>query len=96
MAARSWSGEDDLVAMYISNFGTTKLPCTVEEAADRIGKTLASLLMRVKNFDSHYGRPGLCNYGIRPEQLDEHYGHLDEPELRRLVLRHLGLAELVP
>ncbi len=84
-----WSECDDLAALYLYKHGTTHIGLSLENLARRFGIGIASMKMRVKNFQSADGGPGLPNVAGQSRSVLARFGGLPEAELRGKVLECL-------
>ena len=101
MADHCWSEDDDLVAFYLSRYGTRFLgmgEAAIAKALSRrpppngcraVDMPEGSLRMRISNFDYLDGRPGLENYAAQSFRTYEKYKNATVVELRPIVIRVL-------
>ena len=58
-ARHHWTENDDLVAIYIYKHGTENLDISVEQIAEKLGMSTASMKMRIRNVKSADVKTGL-------------------------------------
>lgn len=85
----NWTQEDDLIVLYLFNFGTHNIPYTMDEIAENRGMTLGSLRMRIGNMRAVAGQGGLAHFGIITQQVYAEYNAIPEAELREIAFPEL-------
>lgn len=85
----NWTHEDDLIVLYLFNFGTNNIPYTMDQIAVNRGMTLGSLKMRISNMRAIAGQGGLAHFGIITQQVYTRYNTRPEAELRQIAFPEL-------
>ena len=84
-----WAEGDDLAALYVSRYGTTGLPYSVETIATDRGIQPGSFDMRVRNFKAIEGEGRLTNYAKQTESVYQRFRLKSMEELRRIAFPEL-------
>lgn len=87
-----WTTEEDLVALYLARWGDEYLELSIQEIAERLGLKVRSLEARIQNFRGLAGQSGLSHAAHQSRQVYQTYQHLDEAQVRHLVLATLQSA----
>ena len=80
-----WTEQDDIVALYFYKFGDLGLTSSLATVGERRGMGGGSLRMRVGNFRAIAGGGRLDHAALQSRVIYEKYGHLSEPDLRKLA-----------
>jgi hypothetical protein len=89
MKRHSWTESDDLVALYLYRFGLKRGAPSVEEFAEALGISVASMKMRIANFRAIKTGSGLGHCANQSIAVYNNYRNTGETELRALALRVL-------
>lgn len=89
-AQHHWTEDDDLVAVYLYKHGTAHLGISVEEIAQKLGMSTASMKMRIQNVKSADAGTGLPHSSKQTGSVLDRFGGLSEAELRAKVKRCLA------
>ena len=81
-----WTEDDDLVAFYLSRYGTRYLPLMEAGISKVLGMPEVSLIMRQSNFKYLHSGVGLRNVAMQSRRIYENYRHIAEITLRPMVL----------
>lgn len=82
-----WTKEEDIVVLYLSKYDVESLEYTKQELSDRMGMSLASLDMRIKNFHALAGKAGLNHYSKTTSAVYQEYKDLPQSVLRDKVIK---------
>lgn len=84
-----WTGEDDLVVLYLYRFGTEDLPYTIGSIARERGMSSASLRMRIGNMKAVAEGGGLGHYGKITEAVHSKWKSASKARLRAIAFPEL-------
>jgi hypothetical protein len=82
-----WTEDDDTITLYLYKFGDICLPFTLDKVADRLGKPIDSLKMRMANIRYVDKKVGLANVAKQNENIYYKHNGMPETGLRTLVLK---------
>ncbi|HEV2964409.1 MAG TPA: hypothetical protein VG649_21455 [Candidatus Angelobacter sp.] len=91
-AQHRWTERDDLVAVYIYKHGAANLGMSVEEIAQKLGMSTASMKMRVQNVKSADVGAGLNHIAEQTRSVLSHFDGWSEAKLRAKIKTHLATA----
>jgi hypothetical protein len=87
-----WTEADDVTAVYLYKHGPAHLRIAVEEIAQKLGMSTASMKMRIQNVKSADGGPGLPKFSKQTRSVLSRFGGSPESELRAKVKKYLRSA----
>src|SRR5437764_12204927 len=87
-----WTERDDLVAVYIYKYGTANLEMSLEETAQKLGMSAASMKMRIQNIKSADVGCGLTHIAKQTRSVLSRFDGWSEAKLRATVRTHLAPA----
>lgn len=82
-----WTKEEDIVVLYLSKYDVDGLGCTKQALSNRMGMSLASLDMRIKNFHALDGKGGLPHFSKTTSTVYQEYKDLPQSVLRDKVIQ---------
>lgn len=85
MKKHRWSKEDDIVAFYLYKFGTKNISISINDIANKLGISTASIKMRIANYKALDKGKGLDHYAILSKKVYEDYNSYSETDLRRII-----------
>ena len=85
-----WTECDDIIALYIHNYGTSLLSLSLDDIASMLAISVGSMKMRIQNFQSIAGGRGLPNAAKLSRSVFTRYSQLPESELRSKATGCLG------
>lgn len=85
MKKHSWIEKDDIMILYIYNFGIQNIPFSKQDIANKIGVSVGSLNYRVGNFKAIEGIGKATHFSKLSLQIYNLYSHIKENELRSLA-----------
>ena len=85
MKKHKWSKEDDIVAFYLYKFGTRNISISIDDIANTLGMSTASMKMRIANYKALDKGRGLNHYSKLSKKVYEEYKNYSEPDLRKII-----------
>src|SRR5205809_6202857 len=87
-----WTVRDDLVAVYIYKYGPTNLGMSIEEIAQKLGMSTASMKMRIQNIKGADVGTGLTHIAKQTRSVLSRFDGWSEAKLRAKVKTYLAPA----
>lgn len=89
--SHKWTKNDDIVAFYLYRFNMGGLNFSIEEIAEQLGMSEASLKMRISNFKFVDVGEGLKNYAQLTKEVFLEFRSLSKNEHQAEVKKILNL-----
>ncbi len=83
MSNHTWTVKDDLMILFVHKFCIENSPLTIQEIADKIGTTIASVNFRIGNFRAIDGIGRLTHVTNLSRAVHKEYSSLSELELKQ-------------
>lgn len=81
-----WSRDDDIIALYLYRFGENEPSESKYALAERLGMGWDSMAMRIANFKSLAGEPGMDHVSNQSRMIYNEFSSMPDDEFRKIGL----------
>jgi len=89
-----WTEQDDLMILFVSQFGFGKSPLTRQQMAERLGVSVGSVSYRLGNFAAIKGAGKATHYARLSQEVYDKYSNLSIENLKNLAFQNVSDQQL--